>query len=63
MVVMPEGTPQLETAQALYMRVADMGAAVDILVATPGQLERHADTVGLIYREIAREGRTIYAAQ
>ena len=33
---------------------------VDILVATPEQLERHRDTVGLIYRTILAEGKVVY---
>ena len=33
---------------------------VDILVATPEQLERHRHTVGLIYRTILAEGKVVY---
>jgi predicted nucleotidyltransferase len=33
---------------------------VDILVATPEQLERHKDSVGLIYRSVLSEGKVIY---
>ena len=33
---------------------------VDIIVATPEQIERHADTIGLIYRSALIEGKVIY---
>jgi hypothetical protein len=36
--------------------------AFDIIVATPSDLERHKDNVGLIYRTLLREGKEVYAA-
>lgn len=62
LVVMPEGTPRLKTARALYGRISGVGAPFDILVATPSLLERHRDNPGLIYGTILREGRVLYAA-
>jgi uncharacterized protein len=35
-------------------------APIDILVATPEHLERHRNTVGLIYRTILSEGKIVY---
>ncbi|MEI7990054.1 MAG: nucleotidyltransferase domain-containing protein [Chloroflexota bacterium] len=35
-------------------------APVDILVATPEQIERHRQTIGLIYRPALEEGKIIY---
>jgi len=35
-------------------------APVDILVATPEQIERHRKTIGLIYRPALDEGKVIY---
>jgi len=37
-------------------------AAVDFLVATPSDLERNRDNIGLVYRTILKEGRELYAA-
>ena len=62
MVIMPEGTAQLETAMYLHGRMSGLGVPVDIVVATPGDLERYGKSVGMIYREVLREGREIYAA-
>jgi predicted nucleotidyltransferase len=33
---------------------------VDILVATPEQVERHRNTIGLIYRSALAEGEILY---
>ena len=62
LVVMPEGVHRRKTAQELYRRLTGVGVPFDILVATPGDLERHHDNIGLIYRTVLREGREIYAA-
>ena len=62
LVVMPDGTHRRRTAQYLYRHVAGRGQPFDVIVATPADLERHKDTVGLIYRDILREGREVYAA-
>ncbi len=62
LVVMPEGTHRRHTAMSLYAQIIGFPFAVDIVVATPGDLERHKDTVGLVYRNILRDGKEIYAA-
>jgi len=62
LVVMPEGTPRLATAEKLHMRMFGIPAAVDFLVATPSDLERNRDNIGLVYRTILKEGRELHAA-
>ena len=62
LVVMPEGTPRLATAEKLHMRMFGIPAAIDFLVATPSDLERNRDNIGLVYRTILQEGRELYAA-
>jgi len=62
LVVMPEGTHRRHTVEHLHQRMFGIELALDIMVATPGDLERHRDNPGLIYREILKEGREIYAA-
>lgn len=61
LVVMPEGTHRLDTMGYLHTRMIGLGLSADILVATPGDLEKHRDNIGLIYRTILREGREVYA--
>ena len=62
LVVMPDGTHRRKTAQHLYRTLEAMGQPFDVIVATPSDLEKHKDNVGLIYRDILREGRDVYAA-
>lgn len=62
MVVMPEGTNRRETEGQLYIKMLGMMVAIEIVVATPGDLERYGDTKGFIYRTVVREGKDIYVA-
>ena len=62
LVVMPDGVHRRQTAQLLYRQIRGLGTPFDILVATPDDLDRHKDNIGLIYQNILREGREVYAA-
>jgi predicted nucleotidyltransferase len=62
LIVMPEGTHRRHTAERLYRTITDVTIPFDLLVATPGDLEKHRDNPGLIYRTVLEEGRTLYAA-
>jgi uncharacterized protein len=61
-VVMPEGVHRRRTAQLLYQNIIGLGVPFDILVATPGDLQKHKDNIGLIYRTILQEGKKVYAS-
>ncbi len=60
LVVMPEGTHRRHTAQYLYRVIEGVAVPYDLLVATPSDLDKFGDRVGLIYQAILREGRTVY---
>ena len=62
LVVMPDGTHRRHTAQFIHTQLFGIPLAVDVLVATPTDLAKHRDNIGLIYRTILEEGREIYAA-
>ena len=62
LVLMPEGTHRRHTAESLYQNLRGVGVSVDLIVATPSDLERHKAKPGLVYGHILREGRTLYAA-
>jgi predicted nucleotidyltransferase len=62
LVVMPEGVHRRHTAQLLYKRIQGVKIPFDIIVATPSDLERHKNNIGLIYRSILLEGKEVYAA-
>jgi predicted nucleotidyltransferase len=60
MVVMPDGTHRLHTAQFLYGKLGGIMVPTDIVVATTLDLERYGDWPGFVYREVLREGKVIY---
>jgi len=62
LVVMPDGTHRRKTAQYLYGVISGVKVPYDIVVATPSDLEKHRDNIGLIYRTILEEGEEVYAA-
>jgi predicted nucleotidyltransferase len=62
LVVMPDGTHRRRTAQYLHTQFSGIPYGVDVLVATPTDLEKYRDSVGLIYRVIFQEGQELYAA-
>ena len=62
LMVMPEGVHRRRTAQLLYRQIRGLGVPFDIVVATPDDLEKHKDNIGLIYRTVLQEGREVYAA-
>lgn len=61
-VVVPAETHRRKTAQALYKRLIGLPVPLDIVVAACSDLRKHADTPGLVYREILRDGKLLYAA-
>jgi len=50
------------TAAKVERSLIGIGVPTDVIVATPDDIERYKDTIGLIYRPALREGKTIYAA-
>ena len=61
LVIMPEGTHRRATAQKLYEEIVGAGIPFDILIATPSDIVKHKDNIGLIYRSALREGNEVYA--
>ena len=49
-----------DVAGDIYMNMFGAGQAVDIIVATPEDIERYGDSHPLIYKPALREGRVIY---
>ena len=52
-------TPRAESTR-LRRALRGILTPVDIIVATPQQVERHRNTIGYIYRTALSEGRVIY---
>jgi predicted nucleotidyltransferase len=62
LVVVPEGTHRRHTSQEIHMNLFGFEYPVDVLVATKEDLEKHKNNPGLIYQNILKEGKTVYAA-
>lgn len=62
LVVVPDGSHRRKTAQRLYKEVGNVGVPFDVVVATPMDLEKHKDNVGLVYKSVLREGKEVYVA-
>jgi len=62
LVVAPEGAHRRKTAQAIYRALLGSGLPVDVVVATPSDLEKYRDSPVLVYRQALREGKELYAA-
>lgn len=62
LVIVPDGVHRRRTAQQLYRALRGIGVPYDIVVATEGDLERHGDVPGYVYRRALAEGRDVYAA-
>jgi predicted nucleotidyltransferase len=63
LVVVPDGVHRRKAAGYLRHRMIGFCYPVDIQVATPSLLQRHRDTIGLIYRTVLSEGRDIYVSR
>jgi predicted nucleotidyltransferase len=61
-VVVSDDLDRHEVAEQLYPRLLGLGIAVDLLVVTPGLLEKYKSARSLIYDDIGRDGRELYAA-
>ncbi len=62
LLVIADTDDRYETAGEIYAGLYGVGIAVDVLVATPEQVERHKDTPGLAYKHALEEGRLVYDA-
>lgn len=63
MVVMPDGADCRAATRSLYtMRRHDVRAPIDFVVTTAEQYEQLRQRHTLVYRQIAVEGRELYAA-
>jgi len=60
MVVMDRAESPRSESVRLRRALRGLLTPIDIIVATPEQLERHKNTLGLIYRNVLAEGKVIY---
>jgi predicted nucleotidyltransferase len=62
LVVVPEKAPRKAILDRLNTQLDRRNFPCDVLLTTPSRLARFSRQPGLIYYEILREGREVYAA-
>ena len=60
LLVIKSGVHRRHLAQRIYRNLIGVGQAVDIVVATPEDLDRYGDSIGLVYKPALREGKVVY---
>ena len=63
LVIVSEGTHRRHTAQRIYRHMIGFPLAVDVVVATEGDLRKHKDNFSLVYYPALQEGKEIYATE
>jgi predicted nucleotidyltransferase len=61
LVVMPSGTHRRNTARSIYRNLIGIGFAVDIVVITEGDIEKHKHNNGMVIKPALEEGQLLYA--
>ncbi|KAA0227132.1 nucleotidyltransferase domain-containing protein [bacterium] len=60
LVIVPDGTSKKESTQKIYMNMLGFGFAKDIIVATMGDIVKHASNPYLVYKQALKEGKVLY---
>ena len=63
LLVVKSGVHRREAARTIRRRLIGVPIPIDVIVATPEDLSRFGDSIGMIYRPALREGRIVYAAR
>ena len=61
-IVVPEGCDRHGIAEMLYPKLIGLNVAVELLIVTPALLAKFQSSKSLIYHDIVRDGRELYAA-
>ena len=62
LLVVKEGMHRRDVAGRIYENLWGVGAAVDVVVVTPADVERYKDSHALVIKPALREGRVVYEA-
>ena len=62
LLVVAGGGDRWDLTASTFERLAGVGVPVDAVLVTPADLDRHKDTLGLIYKPALAEGRVVYEA-
>lgn len=61
LLVVKSGIHRRRLAQTIYMNLFGVGYAVDVIVVTPEDIERHKNSLALVIEPALREGKVVYA--
>lgn len=62
LLIVKDGEHRRQLAGRIYDNLRGVGVAVDVVVVTPGDIERYRDSHALVIKPALREGRVIYGA-
>jgi uncharacterized protein len=62
LVIKSGNVDKLRLAQKIYRNMGGVDYAVDIIVATSGDIARYGNSIGLVYKPALHEGRVVYDA-
>ena len=62
LLVVKDGADRRRTAARIYRRLRGVGAAVDVIVVTPDDVERYRDSHALVIKPALDEGRVVFGA-
>lgn len=62
LLIIKEGGDALDLMGRIYMRLHDVGTAVDALVVAPEDVERYKNSHALVIRPAMEEGKVVYDA-
>ena len=60
LLVVKDEVDRRRTASSIYRHLRGVGAAVDVIVVTPDDVERYRDSHALIIKLALTEGRVVY---
>ncbi len=60
LLIIKSGADSLDLMGRIYSRLYGVNAAVDLVVATPEDIERYKDSHALVYKPAIREGLVLY---
>lgn len=60
LLIIKEGADRGNLAGRIYENMLGAGAAVDVVVVTPDDVERYRDSHALVIKPALREGRVVY---
>ena len=62
LLVIKAGVHRLDLAGKIYRNLHGVGEAVDVVVATPEDVERYRESPALVIAPALKEGKVVYAA-